>query len=64
MLFMPKAQEYAEKLKWAKEQIDAIRTDIAHIRSQMNDVVHILKQPIEQQSLSRVTDTNKWENSL
>lgn len=63
MLFFPKAQEYAERLKGAKAQIEAIRTDIAHIKSQVGDVVDILKQPHQIESSPQLSPTPMSDKS-
>ena len=60
MLFMPKAQEYAEKLKWAKAQIDAIRADWSHIKSQVGDVVDILKKPVNDDKSIQQNTVSTW----
>lgn len=60
MLFMPKAHEYAEKLKWAKAQIDAIRTDWSHIKSQVGDVVDILKKPVDDDKNIQQSTVSTW----
>ena len=64
MLFMPKAQEYAERLQWAKAQIDAIRADMSHIASQMGTIVDQLKTPqpkTESSVVSVSTPTPSWQ---